>query len=86
MPGNRPSSFNYFLNNQFVRLINAVYIKIEIIIYNITGSSNKNRRKHQQGKMKMIKVRLSVSGGQQRVDNTIHEKKLCYGYKRHGRY
>src|SRR6476620_5235248 len=77
MPYNCPSAFYYTLNNELLRFVYTIDIKIKIIIDDISRSSNKNGRKADEHKVPATYVRTNITVCKHRHHYTIHKKKLC---------
>lgn len=81
MPDNNPSPTNNFLHNKLLRLVNEINVEVEIIVDNITGSSNENRRGHQQNKKQTMNIGRSTRSIHNRMNNAINKQYLSNGYK-----
>ncbi len=74
MQHNSPPAFNEFIYDYPLGFIDIIYLQIKIIIDNITGSSNKNRRKDQQKKNKVFSAAGHLH--KKRLIHTIIKKQL----------
>ena len=81
MPDDNPSSTNNFLHDKLFGLINEINVEVEIIVDNITGSSNENRRGHQQNKKQTMNIGRGTRSIHNRMNNAINKQYLCNGYK-----
>src|SRR5690554_285622 len=57
---NCPSSFDVFCNYCSIRSINSIRSHIKVIIYDVSCSSNKNRRNYQQEKVKGLNQHFPI--------------------------
>ena len=71
VPENNPSPADYFVYNQLVRLINKVDIEVKIVVYDISGRSDQNRRNKQQNKIKALNVWNRAGNRHNRMNNAI---------------